>query len=110
MSTTLGAPSASRAARSRPYGPTARTAAARRESLRREGRLLQRLTHPHIVRAYETVEASAPLVVLETLPGATLSVLIADEPVPAPEELGHLGLQLASALAYLHAMVICIST
>ena len=39
------------------------------------------------------------MVVLETLPGATLSALIADEPVPGPEEIGHLGLQLASAVA-----------
>jgi eukaryotic-like serine/threonine-protein kinase len=73
-----------------------------RDSLLREGALLQRLSHPHIVRAYETIPEPVPIVVLETLPGATLSTLIADEPEPAPEAVGHLGLQLGSALRYLH--------
>jgi serine/threonine protein kinase len=71
-------------------------------ALRREGALLARLAHPHIVRAYETFSRPHPAVVLETLPGATLSVLIADEPPPSAEEIGHLGLQLGSALHYLH--------
>lgn len=73
-----------------------------RAGLLREGALLGRLSHPHIVRAYETIADPVPMVVFETLPGATLSVLIAEEPEPAPEEIGHLGLQLASALHYLH--------
>lgn len=73
-----------------------------RAALLREGALLDRLSHPHIVRTYETIAEPVPMVVLETLPGATLSVMIADEPDPAPEEIGHLGLQLASALHYLH--------
>jgi serine/threonine protein kinase len=69
-----------------------------RAALMREGELLGRLSHPHIVRAYETISEPLPMVVLETLPG----VLIADEPEPSPEEIGQLGLQLASALQYLH--------
>ena len=74
-----------------------------RAALLREGALLGQLAHPHIVRAYETIAEPLPMVVLETLPGSTLSVLIAEEPVRPPEELGHLGLQLASALHYLHS-------
>ena len=69
----------------------------------REGRLLRRLSHPHIVRGYEVISAPAPLVVMETLTGATLAHLI-DEASQRLSfaEIGHLGLQLASALGYLH--------
>ncbi|MEW6636999.1 MAG: hypothetical protein AB1425_09345, partial [Actinomycetota bacterium] len=35
------------------------------DRLLREGRLLQRLTHPHIVRAYETIERPGPALILE---------------------------------------------
>ncbi|MQA73907.1 MAG: protein kinase [Solirubrobacterales bacterium] len=73
-----------------------------RAALLAEGALLERLSHPHIVRAYETLGEPWPMVVLETLPGATLSVLIAEGPAPASEEVAHLGLQLGSALRYLH--------
>jgi len=77
-------------------------AAARR--LRAEGRLLLALTHPHIVRAYEllSVEGS-PVLVLETLGGATLSWLVREGGVRLkPDELCHLGVQLCSAVGYLH--------
>src|SRR5687768_15828559 len=37
-----------------------------RSRLIKEGQLLLRLTHPHIVRAYEVMTAPAPLVILET--------------------------------------------
>lgn len=80
-----------------------------RRALEQEGRLLRRLTHPHLVRAYELTHASAdgrPVLVLETLGGETLSHLIhrLDEggrrlPVA---EVAELGRQLASALTYLH--------
>jgi eukaryotic-like serine/threonine-protein kinase len=72
-----------------------------RRRLLAEGRLLERLTHPHIVRAYDTLTEPVPAVVLETLSGLTLSRLIEDGPLE-PESLGHLGLQLASAVRYLH--------
>jgi serine/threonine protein kinase len=76
-----------------------------RRRLYREGRMLQRLTHPHIVRAYDTLERPQPAVVLETLTGATLSYLIEDEyerrGLPL-RELGALGLHVCSAIAYLH--------
>jgi eukaryotic-like serine/threonine-protein kinase len=77
-------------------------AAARR--LRAEGRLLLSLTHPHIARAYELLTVDgAPVLVLETLGGATLSWMIREGNVRLkPEDLCHLGLQLCSAIGYLH--------
>jgi eukaryotic-like serine/threonine-protein kinase len=69
-----------------------------RRALRREGRLLQRLTHPHIVRAYET---RRDMVVLETLSGATLSRLLEDGPLERGDAL-EMGRQLCSAVRYLH--------
>jgi serine/threonine protein kinase len=73
-----------------------------RRSLLREGGLLERLTHPHIVRGYESL-AEPPAIVLETLPGQTLDV-IADDPgvVLSAPELAHLGTHLSSAIRYLH--------
>jgi serine/threonine protein kinase len=75
--------------------------AARR--LRREGRLLRALDHPHLVRAYETLPGPPPLLVLETLGGETLAHLIdRSQRRLAAVELGILGLQLTSAIGYLH--------
>jgi serine/threonine protein kinase len=73
-----------------------------RRWLAHEGELLERFTHPHIVRAYESL-AEPPLIVLETLPGETLD-LIAEDPevVLSAEELAHLGMHLGSAIRYLH--------
>jgi serine/threonine protein kinase len=78
-------------------------------ALAREGRLLRRFTHPHLVRAYEvtrTMDGLRPVVVLETLGGETLSHLLHrlhDEGQRLdPFEVAVLGQQLASALAYLH--------
>jgi len=78
-----------------------------REGARRrlldEGRLLRRLTHPHIVRAYEVIEEPAPMVVLETLAGETLGHMIEVREVElSVPELAQLGLQLCSAIRYLH--------
>jgi len=77
-------------------------AAARR--LRAEGRLLLSLTHPHIARAYELLTVDgAPVLVLETLGGATLSWLVREGGVRLrPDDLCHLGVQLCSAVGYLH--------
>jgi serine/threonine protein kinase len=74
-----------------------------RRRLLEEGRRLEEMRHPHIVRGYETLEEPTPLVVLETLTGATLGYLIerATEPLSV-ESLAHLGLQLGSAVRYLH--------
>jgi serine/threonine protein kinase len=70
--------------------------------LEREGRLLYGLTHPHIVRGYELLPAPFPAVVTETLRGETLSHLLDTRRLTAAEA-SVLGLQLSSALAYLHA-------
>jgi serine/threonine protein kinase len=67
-------------------------------ALRREGRLLQRLTHPNLVRAYETRRR---MVVLETLGGATLARLLEDGPLEEDDAI-EMGLQLCSAIGYLH--------
>ena len=82
--------------------PERRGDAAAREKLLREGRLLERLAHPHIVRGYETIDGPEPIVVMETLAGRTLGRLIEDEAPLAAEEVAHLGLQLGAAVAYLH--------
>ena len=69
----------------------------------REGRLLQKLTHPHIVRAYETIREPRPALILETLSGATLAYLIDTSPRRLPlTDIAHLGLHLCSAVQYLH--------
>jgi eukaryotic-like serine/threonine-protein kinase len=82
--------------------PEANAAAARR--LRAEGRLLLSLTHPHIVRAYEVLTVGgAPVLVLETLGGATLSWIVREGGIRLKsDDLQQLGLQLCSAIGYLH--------
>jgi serine/threonine protein kinase len=75
-----------------------------RRRLLDEGRLLERLAHPHIVRAYETLEAPEPVVILETLGGATLAHLIGTRRRRLPlVDVVYLGLQLCSAVGYLHS-------
>jgi serine/threonine protein kinase len=76
---------------------------AARRRLATEGELLLALTHPHLVRAYELVRRPRPALVLETLTGATLAYVLEARARRLPlTELAVLGLQLASALAYLH--------
>lgn len=70
------------------------------EATRREGHVLTTLSHPHLVRGYETVE-DPPAVVMEVLAGATLDALLEDDVLALPDVAG-LGLQLCSALSYLH--------
>ncbi len=73
-----------------------------RRRLFREGRLLLRLTHPHIVRAYEVLE-HPPTIILETLTGATLAYLIEETRRGlGAADVAILGLHLASAVHYLH--------
>jgi serine/threonine protein kinase len=73
-----------------------------RRALEREGRLLVRLAHPHLVRAYEVVETPRTAVILETLTGETLAHLIESGDPLTPSELAYLGLQLCSVVGYLH--------
>ena len=74
-----------------------------RKRLLQEGRLLQTLTHPHLPRALDTIAGPVPIVVLETLTGDTLEalVLMRSRRLPALD-LAYLGLQLSSAVHYLH--------
>jgi serine/threonine protein kinase len=75
-----------------------------RRRLRREGHLLLAMTHPHIVRAYELVERPRPVLVLEALTGATLGYIIdSSSRRLSARDLVYLGLQLCSAMRYLHA-------
>jgi serine/threonine protein kinase len=68
-----------------------------------EGRLLTELTHPHIVRGYEVIADPVPMIVMETLSGETLARLIErHETGLDAAEVAHLGLQLGSAVRYLH--------
>ncbi|MBJ7472738.1 MAG: serine/threonine protein kinase [Solirubrobacteraceae bacterium] len=72
-------------------------------ALLREGRLLATLAHPHLARAYEVHREPEPVVVLETLGGATLAAMIAERAVrTAARDAAVLGLHLCSAIAYLH--------
>jgi serine/threonine protein kinase len=82
---------------------------AARRALTREGRLLTRLAHPHLVRAYELTMATddgRAVVILETLEGETLSHMVhrldASGRLLPLGDVAVLGSQLASVLAYLH--------
>lgn len=72
-------------------------------ALLEEGKRLAALSHPHLVQVYEVVDAPTPGVILETLGGETLKFMIHNRGRPIdPTGLVHLGLQLCSALSYLH--------
>ncbi len=71
-----------------------------RAALKREGRLLTELCHPHIVRGYELL-SDGPIAIMETLDGETVAHLLDRSRLDA-DEVAWLGLQLASALRYLH--------
>jgi serine/threonine protein kinase len=73
--------------------------------LRTEGLLLATLTHPHLVRAYETVLTGVqprPAVVTETLPGHTVDFLLDRFGRLSPADAAMLGVQMCSVLRYLH--------
>lgn len=75
-----------------------------RRKLLQEGRLLRRLTHPHIVRAYEVHDGERPAIVVETLGGRTVGRLVQDSRRPLSAlELANLGTHLAGALRHLHS-------
>lgn len=76
---------------------------AARTRLLNEGKRLQQLTHPNLVRSYETVAHPHPTVILETLPGETLGHLIGRRrQALSAADIVELGLQLAAVLGYLH--------
>jgi serine/threonine protein kinase len=70
--------------------------------LQREGRLLTALSHPNVLRGYEVLRGRAPAVVTETLRGRTLARLLDDSRRLTAAEAAVLGIQLCSAIAYLH--------
>lgn len=71
--------------------------------LLREGRWLRDFTHPHLARAYETFTEPEPLVVMETLTGETLDHLLGRlRRRPTATDVALLGVQLCSAVHYLH--------
>jgi serine/threonine protein kinase len=75
-----------------------------RDALLAEGRLLLRLAHPNIVRAYDVHDGVRPVVVLEAIGGETLGDLVGRlRRRLSGAEIAHLGLHLAAALHYLHA-------
>jgi eukaryotic-like serine/threonine-protein kinase len=74
-----------------------------RESLIEEGRLLSRLSHPHLVRGYETLAVPEPLVIMETLGGQTLAHMLETDGSLSVPDAAQLGLQLGSVIRYLHA-------
>ncbi len=77
--------------------------------LHTEGHLLLTATHPNLVRAYQIVDTTddpdfvRPAVVLETLTGETLD-LVLDGDTLTSADVAVLGLQLCSALRYLHSL------
>jgi serine/threonine protein kinase len=74
-----------------------------RRRLLAEARLLTGLCHPGIVRGYEALRRPEPLLVMETLTGETLAHLIDRRRRSlSARELAFLGLQLTSAVGYLH--------
>jgi serine/threonine protein kinase len=74
-----------------------------RRRLGQEGEIHTALAHPHLVRAFEVRRGRRPVVVLETLTGATLQYLIDTSGRLVYGDLAELGTQLCSALRYLHA-------
>lgn len=82
--------------------PARRRDRAARSALLREGTLLLGLSHPHLVRAYEILRRP-PALILETLTGKTLGRIVDESPKGIGEaSVVMLGLQLCSALSYLH--------
>ncbi|MDQ6905499.1 MAG: serine/threonine protein kinase [Chloroflexota bacterium] len=74
-----------------------------RRDLLREGRLLKRLTHMHLVRAYAVHTQPDPVVILESVVGPTLARYLAGRTrrVPVGAALS-IGIGLATAICYLH--------
>jgi len=73
-----------------------------RRRLYREGRVLLAMTHPHIVRAYEMIAGPNPVLVLEPLTGGSLDHVLKDDGPLEPAVVAQLGVQLCSAMHYVH--------
>jgi serine/threonine protein kinase len=73
-----------------------------RRRLYREGRILLAMTHPHIVRAYEMLAGPSPVLILEPLTGGSLDHVLRETGPLAPGLVAELGVQLCSAMHYVH--------
>jgi serine/threonine protein kinase len=73
-----------------------------RRRLYREGRILLGMTHPHIVRAYEMIAGPSPVLILEPLTGGSLDHALREEGPLEPGVVAELGVQLCSAMHYVH--------
>lgn len=73
-----------------------------RRRLYREGRVLLGMTHPHIVRAYEMIAGPRPVLILEPLTGGSLDHALRSAGPLEPGTVAQLGVQLCSALHYVH--------
>ena len=72
-------------------------------ALAREARVLQALQHPAIVRCFDAVlDGPRPHLVLESLDGPRLSTLLRRFGPLAPEQIVPLGIEICSALAFMH--------
>lgn len=72
-------------------------------ALAREARVLRDLQHPAIVRMFDAVlDGPRPHIVLESLDGPRLSTLVRRYGPLAAEQLIPLGIEVCSALAYMH--------
>jgi tetratricopeptide (TPR) repeat protein len=76
----------------------------RRERFLREGRKLARLKHPHIVKVFDILDAmDPPAIVMEYIEGWSLRAYIAGSGALPPRQVVRLGLQIADAMAEIHA-------
>ncbi|HTN23436.1 MAG TPA: serine/threonine-protein kinase [Solirubrobacteraceae bacterium] len=73
-----------------------------RRRLYREGRILLAMAHPHIVRAYEMIAGANPVLVLEPLTGGSLDHVLRERGPLDPAVVAELGVQLCSAMHYVH--------
>lgn len=75
-----------------------------RARFRREARLLQFLSHPHVIRALNfSEERGAPWLVLEKAPGQSLREVIGRDAPMSPERIVPLLTGIAAALDHLHS-------
>ena len=69
----------------------------------REARAAARLSHPNVVRVFDTGESDGvPFIVMEYVPGETLGALLARRRTLAPAEVVELGVQACAGLAEAH--------
>jgi serine/threonine-protein kinase len=74
------------------------------DSLRKEARTAARLTHPNLVQVFDCGQYRGAFVLaMELVDGLSLSALLRAHGSLPPTAVAHVGVELASALAYLHA-------